>query len=863
VSERFWVCVLGSVRAWRGAEEVDLGPPPLRAALAALLLGDGAPMPSAELARTVWGTEPPPSAGREIALYLDRLRLTFARGGAPVLAESGDGYSIRLSPEEFDLGAFREAMARAGAARTAGDFVAEAAHLGEGLALWRGTALAGVPGAAAERRRAELGTVHAAAVEAQRVNDLELGAADPLPEPAAEAGRVVPEVPARLPADLPTFVGRSGELARAATLLPADAEPPETVVVGAITGMAGIGKTTLAVHWAHRVAGRFPDGQVYLDLRGFDPAGPVMEPVEAIRTVLSALDVPASAVPSGIDAQAAYYRSLLAQRRVLILLDNARDTEQIRPLLPGAPGCLVIVTSRNRLSGLVAREGAHAVSLDLLSGNEAHDFLARRLGRSRLAAEPRAAREIVGHCAGLPLALAIVSARAESGPEVPLAEFAAELRASRGSLDAFGGCGDTIGTRTIFSWSYRALSADAARMFRLLSLHPGPDLATAAAASLAAMTPRLAQRSLAELTRAHLLTERRRGRFSCHELLRAYAAELTGESDSAAERDAALHRLLDHYLHTAHAATSLLYPREEGIDPEPLTGGALPGHWETAEAALAWLAHEYPALDSLIAQAFAAGFSVHAWKLAWAVCEFLHRQGHWPEQVATGLIALDAARRLDDLTGQAHAHRGLGAAYSRLGDFDAATTHLEQSRDLFAGLGDAAGQARSHRAIAFVSGQRGDFEHALGQCELALDLYGRSGNRAGEASAFNDAGWCHAMLGHYPEALRYCEEAGALFAALGYHDGRANTWDSLGYIHHHLGDHQRAVACYGQAIAAFRELGDRYNEADALMHLGETHEATGDFAAARCAWQGALTIFDEFGQPSAAKLRLKLETLEA
>jgi tetratricopeptide (TPR) repeat protein len=861
VAERFWVCVLGPVRAWRGAEEVDLGPAPLRAALAAVLLGDGAPLPPAELARSVWGAEPPSTAGRQIAAYFDRLRSAFARGGAPVIDESPAGYSVRLSPDEFDLGSFREAMDRAGAARVAGDFVAEAAHLGEGLALWRGTALAGVPGAAAERRRAELGGVHAAAVEAQRVNDRELGSADLVPEPAAEAAGAAPEVPARLPADLPTFVGRGGELARAEALLPADTGPPESAVVAAITGMAGIGKTTLAVHWAHRVAGRFPGGQVYLDLRGFDPAGPVMEPAEAIRTVLGALDVPTSAVPAGADAQAAYYRSLLARRRVLILLDNARDTGQIRPLLPGAPGCLVIVTSRNRMPGLVAREGAYAVSLDLLSAGEAHDFLARRLGGPRLAAEPGAAREIIGHCAGLPLALAIVSARAENGPEVPLAAFAAELRESRGSLDAFAGGGDTIDTRTVFSWSYRALGADAARMFRLLSLHPGPELATAAAASLAGTTPRQAQRSLAELTRAHLLTERRRGRFSCHELLRAYAAELAGGLDSAAERDAALHRLLDHYLHTAYAATSLLYPREEGVELDRPADGVLPGRWETAEAALTWLAHEYRALDSLVGQAFAAGFAVHAWKLAWAVCEFLHRQGHWTEQVATQLIALDATRALGDLTGQAHAHRGLGTAYGRSGDFDAATAHLEASRDLFAGLGDAAGQARSHRGIAFVSGQRGDFGHALGQCELALELYGREGNKAGEASAFNDAGWCHAMLGHYPEALRYCERAGALFEELGYQDGLAHTWDSLGYIHHHLGDHERAVAGYERAIAVFRELGDRYNEADALTHLGDTHEVTGALTAARTAWEGALAIFDEFGQPSAVRLRAKLAAL--
>jgi tetratricopeptide (TPR) repeat protein len=855
VGDRFWVCVLGPLRAWRGQVELDLGPPRLRAALVTVLLAGGTPVSLDELVCAAWDDAPPVSAAEQLETYFVRLSGFFA------ISTPGDGYSLRLPADQFDLTAFQIALERAETARAAGDLVAEAAHLGEGLALWRGTALAGVPGLAAETRRAALGELRLAAVEAQHVNDVALSKTDQSPVPADPGDSAVSDVPARLPADLPTFVGRGGELARAAEFLPPGAEGPETVLIATIAGMAGIGKTTLAVHWAHRVAGRFPGGQVYVDLRGFDRAGSAMEPAEAIRTVLAALDVPSSAIPPGLDASAAYYRSLLAHRRVLILLDNVRDADQVRPLLPGTPGCLVIITSRNRLPSLVAREGARPLSLDLLSTDEAHDFLGRRLGAGRLAAEPRVAREIVGHCAGLPLALAIVSARAAGRPEVPLAAFATELNDSRGSLDAFAGDDTAIDTRTVFSWSYRALGEDAARLFRLLSLHPGPDLVTAAAASLAAMPLRQVQRALAELARAHLVTERSPGRFSCHELLRFYATELARESDPPVVQNEALHRLVDHYLHTAYTATALLYPREDRIELEPVVAGVLPGRFLDGEAALAWLGRECPVLNTLITQAFTAGFPVHTWKLAWAVCDFLQRQGQWNEQVTTQLTALAAARELDDPNGQAHSHRGLGNAYGRLGQFALAVSHLEQSRELFAGLGDAAAEARSCRGIAFVDGQQSDFEHALELCELALDLYGQAGHRVGEAIAFNDAGWCHAMLGHYREALRYCEQAGALFEDLGHHDGRANNWDSLGYIHHHLGDHDRAVRCYRQAIDTFRELGDRYNEADTLTHLGDTFEATGDFDQARAAWGAALTIYDEFGQPAAEKLRAKLETL--
>ncbi|HEU4423406.1 MAG TPA: BTAD domain-containing putative transcriptional regulator, partial [Pilimelia sp.] len=343
---------------------------------------------------------------------------------------------------------------------------------------------------------------------------------DPVP-PAALGAPTAAPVPAQLPADVPDFTGRDDHL-KQLDKLATDPGTVTTVVVTAISGTAGVGKTALAVHWAHRVSDRFGDGQLYVNLRGFDPSGSVMDPAEAIRGFLQALAVPPESIPGSLAAQVGLYRSLLAGRRMLIMLDNARDAEQVRPLLPGTPGCLVVVTSRAQLPGLVTA-GAHPLTLDLLAPAEARDLLTRRLGADRLAADPDAVDEIITRCARLPLALTVVAARAAYSPSFRLATIAAELRHTRGGLDAFDSGDTATDVRAVFSWSYRALSPDAARLFRLLGIHPGPDISTPAAASLAGIPPDQARPLLAELARAHLITEHRPGRYAFHDLMRAYA----------------------------------------------------------------------------------------------------------------------------------------------------------------------------------------------------------------------------------------------------------------------------------------------------------------------------------------------------
>ena len=384
----------------------------------------------------------------------------------------------------------------------------------------------------------------------------------PLPAPVV--------APAQLPADLSAFVGRHRELARLNSLLDDGAQSSATVAIAAIDGMAGIGKTALAVHWAHWAADRFPDGQLYANLRGFDPSGVAMSPEDALRGFLETLGVAPQRIPGDFGAQASLYRSMLNGRRMLVLLDNARDIEQVRPLLPGSSGCLVLITSRNRLPGLIAAHGAHAVSLDTLAADEARDAMAQRLGSARLAAEPDASDEIIDRCGGLPLAIAVVAARATVYQDLPLAEIAGELRDARTRLDALSADDAAADVRAAFSWSYRLLSVRARRLFRLLSVHGGPELSRNAAASLAGLPRAEIQPLLAELTAARLLTEHRPGRFTSHDLTRVYAAELSATEDTQDDRRGALGLLLGYYLHTAYRAHLPLQPSFAAPDPGAL-----------------------------------------------------------------------------------------------------------------------------------------------------------------------------------------------------------------------------------------------------------------------------------------------------
>ncbi|GAA2213860.1 BTAD domain-containing putative transcriptional regulator [Nonomuraea monospora] len=662
--------------------------------------------------------------------------------------------------------------------------------------------------------------------------------------------------PMRLPPDLATFAGRRAGLAKALALLLA--EDGRSPAVGVISGMGGIGKSTFAIHLAHQVAHRFPDGRLYVDLRGHAPNGSALAPGEALRGLLEALGVTPHRIPDGLDARAALYRSLLSGRRALIVLDDARDAEQVRPLLPGSSGCLVLTTSRTGLFGLIA-EGAHPLAIDPLPADEARELLARRLGADLAASSPEAVDRIVARCAGLPLALAVVAARAA---DRPLTAVAAELRVADGSLGAFSGPAADGDVRAVFSWSYRVLSPAAARLFRLLAAHPGPDLGVAAAASVAGMPVGHARGLLTELTSACLLTEHSPGRYTCHELLRAYATELTHAHDTEAERRAAAHRVFDHYLRTAHAAGRLYSPYWRTTTLPAARPGVAAETFEDDREALAWFNREHLVLTSMIDQAVREGFDTHAWQLAWALERFFDRQGHWHDFLAAQRAGLAAAVRVGHRGARAHLHRGLARAAARLGRFDDANTHVQRALSLFDELDDLPGLAHAHRCHGWILDQQGRHEAALDAAKHALDLYQAIGDRVAGGSALHALGWTHALLGDLRRATAYFEQALATTDESRDRYGAGGTLDSLGYAHHHLGDHSQAIACYERALRLYRDVGDRYQEAGTLRRLGETYLAAGDRGTTRAVWRQAAAILDAADPPAAEEVRAELRRID-
>ncbi|WP_329363317.1 AfsR/SARP family transcriptional regulator [Streptomyces sp. NBC_01483] len=952
MSEHFWFTVLGPVRALRESTEIDLGSPQQRAVLVTLLLRENGQASIDELIQAVWGTTAPRSAGQTIRTYIYRLRKILEpvhHADASIIVSMGNGYALRVAPDQLDLSVFRQQVASADVAFEEGNPTVAVAHLRDALALWYGDPLAGIPGPYAVSHRAHLEALRLAAVE-RRINaecelgrfgeatvellnlvakyplnerfremlmfalcksgrqaealavyrevrtllsdelaiepsarlralhervlraDPELLVSDVFPDSAASPGAperptdtgpaVSPgQVPSLLPADLPAFVGREDEFAQIEALLVADRQDATTMAISAIVGMAGVGKTAFAVHWAHRIAHRFPDGQIYLNLRGFDPSAPAMTPTEAFESILPSLGVASSLLPAHLDAQTALYRTLIVGRRILLLLDNARDAEQIRPLLPTASGSLVVVTSRNQLSSLIAIDGAHPIRIDVLSVAQATRFLIRRIGEERPAAEPEAVEEIIKYCGGLPIALAMVAARAASHPTFRLAAIAAELRAAHGSLDAFSDTDPSTDARAVFSCSYHVLSPSVARLFRLLSLHPGPHIGVAAATALGGLPLQQTRLLLADLVRAHLLNEPTPGRYCYHDLLRVYATELADAEESARERDAAVHRMFDHYVHTGIAASRLLSPNGEPVGLCASFSDSNPEGLADYEQASAWFTAEHQTLLAVIAQSAARRADTQTWQLAWVIRHFLYLGGHQRQLLATQELALEAAQRLSDRVAQAHAHLGLVRAEAQLGRFDEAQAQANQAIQLFAKTGDASARAETHRELSWVLELQGDFGTALFHARQAFHLHHIMGDRSKRALALNAVGWYHALLGQSEQALAYCRQALPELKDVGHDFGQANTWDTLGYALHGLGQHSEAMTSYQRALDLYRKLGACNAEASTLTRLGDIHLATGQVDAARSAWVRALSFFDGLDNSDNAERRETLAKL--
>ncbi|MFI5915275.1 BTAD domain-containing putative transcriptional regulator [Dactylosporangium sp. NPDC051541] len=661
-------------------------------------------------------------------------------------------------------------------------------------------------------------------------------AADPPPAAAAAA-----PVPRQLPAAVPGFVGRTAWLARLDALLPdgAGAGP-----VAAVSGPGGIGKTTLTVHWAHRVHERFPDGQLYVNLRGFDPTADPADPADVLRDFLEALGGPGSAGPDRLEARAALYRTRLADRRVLVVLDNARDVEQVRPLLPGGRGCLVVVTSRDQLAGLVAAEGGRALPLDAFSTAEARALLAHRLDPARTTGDDPATARIVERCAGLPLALAIVTARLATNPHLSLDAVADDLTDTRPSLAAFTGADPATDVRAVFSWSYRIVPADAARLFRLAGLlHVGPDISLAAAAALVDRTPDDTRPLLTQLVRGHLISERAPGRYAFHDLLRAYATELAHTTDPADARQAALRRMLDHYLYSARAAAVAL--EHSGLDAVPdEPAEAFADH----RAALAWLTAERPALLAAVGRAHDSDLPGHCWRLARISQDFLAAQGYWHDLRQVQQVALSAAIGVDDPAAQAVIRRSLAYAETLLGHHDRAEFQLRQALEQFRRLGDAVLEAYCTHNLAIVQQSQGRFREALEQERPALDMFRRAGHARGEASVLNTIACLHAALGQSEQALDFGLQALAAHRKMAPGRPDPGFLDTVADAHRRLGQHQAAQERYREALDVSRAVGNRFVQASILDRLGDTHQAAGEPGPAADAWRAAAALLEELDQ---------------
>jgi tetratricopeptide (TPR) repeat protein len=600
------------------------------------------------------------------------------------------------------------------------------------------------------------------------------------------------------------------------------------VVISAIGGTAGVGKTALAVRWAHQVAQRFPDGQLYVNLRGYDPDQP-LPAADALTGFLRSLGVPGQDIPPEPEQRAARYRSLLAGKRMLVVLDNAGSADHVRPLLPGTPSCTVLVTSRDALAGLVARDGAARLDLDVLPLEDAVALLRALIG-ARVDAEPAVAAKLAVQCCRLPLALRVAAEFAASRPAVPLAALVSELSDHGIRLDLLTAGGDpSTGVRTVFSWSYRHLDPAAARTFRLLGLHPGPDFEPYAAAALTGATTSLARWALDVLAGAHLIQPAGPGRYGMHDLLRGYASELAASLDTGEERQAALTRLFDHYLYTAGMAMDTWLPVERHWRPRIPAPPTPAVPLADPEAAKEWLDGELAALVRAAGHAAGHGWPGHATRLADTLASYLRNGGHFADAITILGHALDAARRADDRGAEALALDQIGIINGELGRFGPAGDHHRQALALFRAAGDSAGVARVLCNMGLAETRLGRYEQAALHQQEAIAILHDSGDRVGTVRTLVNLGYIRQLQGRYDEAAGYFQQSLDLSRAVSDREGEGLALAVIGVVDLRRGRYKDAVGYLEQALALFREIGHANNEAECLIRLGEVYLQLGRY----------------------------------
>ncbi|SEQ54188.1 DNA-binding transcriptional activator of the SARP family [Lentzea xinjiangensis] len=840
-----------------------------------------------------------------------------SRAPSSVLLSTDAGYLLKLPPDSSDVALFRTYLDEAGRVR---DRPAEAvAAFDRALGLWRGVALDGVPGPFAAVERARLAELRLTAVEQRAALMLSLGREaevaaelttlvsahplrerlygllmsalyrggrqaealavyadlrrllveelgiepgpelrglheqllvglpDPQPEPVAPA-----LVPVQLPHEVRDFTGREKELARLADAVPVDHSP----VLVAITGTGGVGKTALAVRFAHQVASRFPDGQLHVDLRGFDASAPPVRPAAALHQLLQSLGVPAERVPEDLPAKSALYRSVLANKRVLVLLDNARLADQVRPLLPGRSASMVLVTSRNHLGGLVARDGAHSMTLSTLTRDEGLALLTAAVGADRVAAEPAAAAKLVELCGHLPLAIRIAAERVVTRPHLTLADLAGDLADERDRLNVLAtGDDEDTAVRAAFSWSYLALKPDAARTFRLIGLHPGAEIGLAAVAALTGVPVPRARALLDVLASGHMVEEVARGRFRLHDLLRLYATELSATEESFTSRDEAVERLLRWYFDKANAAGTVIGPPDHpAFLLPPLSTQDFASHDE----AFTWCRAESANLAA-VAKLAEDQHSPTAWQIPVALWNYFIVSSALDEWTDTYRVAERAAARDGNQAARAWAIHGQGLAAFRGQRFADALELFDRALAIRREIGDRVGAAWSLTGLGMAYG-------GLRRFDLAADRFGEALERHAEVGSWFGEGGTRLFLsdilrsaGQHEESLASARRAFEVMDSHGAVHGKAMALVSIGWAQAKLGHRVEARDSFRDALGFLRVLGDRKSLAEALHGLGEM--STGQPEVARTHLLEALTIYEDYDHPLTPEVRARLHEL--
>ncbi|MBM7784750.1 AfsR/SARP family transcriptional regulator [Tenggerimyces flavus] len=918
---RVEVGLLGPLEVRVGGAVVELRSRRLWSVLSVLALSAGRPLLVETLYERVWGDDPPEDVRGALYTCVRRLRTVL---GDDRITNEGGRYTLQVSPDAVDASRFADLLDLAPKAGPEGSTTL----VEEALALWRGRPfteplsdwLCGVEArrltelylsAVQDRVDAEL-TAGRGAGSVPELQDLV--AEHPLREPlwtrlllaldragrpadalaayeqvrsrlaeelgidpgrelqAIYAGLLVgakltgpvtapadrPQVPRQLPADTVDFVGRVRELRRLDSLV----EAGQALI--AVHGAGGTGKTALAVRWGHRARERFPDGQLFVDLRGYGPGEP-MEPAMALDTMLRGLGVPGERIPAGVDGQAALLRTTLADRRVLVVLDNARDAGQVRPMLPGA-GAVVLITSRSQLRGLTARERASGIPLEALPANEAEALLAQGLDAQAVPYDRDSVAELAARCGNLPLGLVIAAERAGRYPDLPVGELVSQLRGEQERLDVLEtGQDPTTSLRAVISWSYHALARDGARLFRLLGLFPGASIGIPATSALAGSERAVAAKLLDRLAEVHLLASPRPGRYAMHDLVRAYAAEQAADHDDIAERESAVGRLYEWYARTSENARSAAGLSQLPPGDEP-SGEVEPATFDNERHAMSWLAAELETLIAMTADAARFGQHRHIFDLVRGVSSYvrLHRL---PIDVIPLLeLALASARTIGDDLSEARMLMLLGSTHDVREEFEQALRYYISAGQLYETLGDHFGASAALGNIGLLYSTLGSLDKAANSIEDAIENARRHGVGDRVATELNNLAGVYTELGRYADAEAAAAESISLWGSEGKALDQTYALDTMGSVHLASGDHVQATSYFERVVEVRRRLCGGWLLAYGLRSLGNAQRAAGDPHAARASWEEALHLVETTGatdteELSRSDLREKLADL--